>query len=63
MELLEKRCDLLGLSILNAAKEKDGKPLSEDLKDSIGQLVQYVFFFHYCKCGPNCSSTEAYGTL
>ncbi|KAJ2912066.1 hypothetical protein MD484_g8345, partial [Candolleomyces efflorescens] len=39
MELLEKRCDLLGLSILNAVKEKDGKPLSEDLKDSIGRLV------------------------
>ncbi|RXW11407.1 hypothetical protein EST38_g14447, partial [Candolleomyces aberdarensis] len=37
--ILKKRCDFLGLSIVNGVKGKDPKLLSEDLKDSIGRLV------------------------
>jgi hypothetical protein len=42
---LKKHCDLLGLTIQNAVKDKDPKLLSKDLTGSIGQLVVYVFFF------------------
>ncbi|KAJ2924251.1 hypothetical protein H1R20_g12830, partial [Candolleomyces eurysporus] len=36
VEMLKKRCELLGSSIVNAVKGKDTKLLSEDLRDSIG---------------------------
>ncbi|KAJ2920764.1 hypothetical protein H1R20_g16331, partial [Candolleomyces eurysporus] len=39
VEILEKRCDLLGSSIVNVVSGKDIKFLSEDLKNSIGRLV------------------------
>ncbi|KAJ2921245.1 hypothetical protein H1R20_g15849, partial [Candolleomyces eurysporus] len=39
VEILKKRCDLLGSSIVNAVKGKDARLLSEDLKESIGHLV------------------------
>ncbi|RXW13643.1 hypothetical protein EST38_g12212 [Candolleomyces aberdarensis] len=39
VEILKKRCDLLGSSVVNAVKGKDTKLLSEDLKHSIGRLV------------------------
>ncbi|KAJ2922378.1 hypothetical protein H1R20_g14711, partial [Candolleomyces eurysporus] len=41
--ILKKRCDLLGSSIVNAVKGKDPKLLSEDLKDSIGRLVEGIW--------------------
>ncbi|KAJ2923250.1 hypothetical protein H1R20_g13844, partial [Candolleomyces eurysporus] len=39
VEILEKRCDLLGSSIVNVVSGKDTNLLSEDLKNSIGRLV------------------------
>ncbi|RXW12131.1 hypothetical protein EST38_g13722, partial [Candolleomyces aberdarensis] len=39
VEILKKRCDLLGSSIVNVVKGKDTKLLSKDLRDSIGRLV------------------------
>ena len=64
MEILEKRCDLLGSSVLNAVKGKDIKLLSEDLKDSIGRLVVYVFSFGYLiQHLSNLLATGEYGTL
>ena len=55
MANLINRCNLLGASIENAAgSEEDPKPLSEDLKDSIGRLVVYVSFF---ECLVNHSNT------
>jgi hypothetical protein len=47
VEILEKHCDLLGSSILNAVEGKDMKLLPHSLKDSIGRLVMYVSFFQY----------------
>ncbi|KAJ2935293.1 hypothetical protein H1R20_g1802, partial [Candolleomyces eurysporus] len=47
VEILKKRCDLLGSSIVNVVEGKDTKLLSKDLKDSIGRLVEYVRFFEY----------------
>ena len=47
MEILKKRCELLGSSIVNVVKEKDTKLLSKDLRDSIGRLVAYVSFSEY----------------
>jgi hypothetical protein len=64
VEALEKRCDLLGSSIVNAIKGKDAKPLSEDLKGSIGRLVVYVFSFGYLfQHSSNILATVGYGTL
>ena len=64
MEILEKRCDLLGSSILNAVEGKDMKLLPVDLKDSIGRLVVYVSFFKYFFLHPsNFLVTGGYGTL
>ncbi|KAJ2920660.1 hypothetical protein H1R20_g16434, partial [Candolleomyces eurysporus] len=39
VEILKKRCELLGSSIVNVVKEKDTKLLSKDLRDSIGRLA------------------------
>ncbi|KAJ2932474.1 hypothetical protein H1R20_g4595, partial [Candolleomyces eurysporus] len=39
VEILKKRCDLLGSSIINVVKGKDTELLSKDLRDSIGRLV------------------------
>lgn len=47
VEILKTCCGLLGASVANAVKRKDTKLLLEDLKDSIGQLVEYVFFFRF----------------
>ena len=47
MEILKKRCDLLGSSIVNVVEGKNTKLLSKDLRDSIGRLVEYVSFFEY----------------
>jgi hypothetical protein len=64
VEALEKRCDLLGSSIVNAvSKGKDAKLLSEDLKGSIGRLVWYVFSFGYLfQNSSNILATGGYGT-
>ncbi|RXW18637.1 hypothetical protein EST38_g7217 [Candolleomyces aberdarensis] len=43
VEILKKRCDLLGSSIVNVVKGKDTKLLSKDLKDSIGRLVAGIW--------------------
>ncbi|RXW16716.1 hypothetical protein EST38_g9130 [Candolleomyces aberdarensis] len=40
VKILKERCDLLGISIVNAVKGKDEGLLSEDLKKSIGRLVE-----------------------
>ncbi|RXW12558.1 hypothetical protein EST38_g13297, partial [Candolleomyces aberdarensis] len=40
VEILKKNCNLLGSSLVNAVKGKDAKLLSEDLKNSIGRLVE-----------------------
>jgi hypothetical protein len=65
VEALERRCDLLGLSIVNAvSKGKDAKLLSEDLKDSIGHLVVYVFSLEYLfQNSSNILATGGCGTL
>ncbi len=47
VEILKAHCGLLGSSVVNAVKGKDTKLLSEGLKDSIGRLVEYVFFLRY----------------
>ncbi|RXW13519.1 hypothetical protein EST38_g12335 [Candolleomyces aberdarensis] len=43
VEILKKRCDLLGSSIVNVVKGKDTKLLSKDLRDSIGRLVAGIW--------------------
>ncbi|KAJ2920518.1 hypothetical protein H1R20_g16578, partial [Candolleomyces eurysporus] len=43
VEILKKRCDLLGSSIVNVVEGKDTKLLSKDLKDSIGRLVEGIW--------------------
>ncbi|KAJ2925944.1 hypothetical protein H1R20_g11151, partial [Candolleomyces eurysporus] len=43
VEILKKRCDLLGSSIINVVKGKDARLLSKDLKDSIGRLVAGIW--------------------
>ncbi|RXW15235.1 hypothetical protein EST38_g10622 [Candolleomyces aberdarensis] len=43
VEILKKRCDLLGSSIVNAVKGKDTKFLSDDLRNSIGRLVAGIW--------------------
>ncbi|RXW13191.1 hypothetical protein EST38_g12666 [Candolleomyces aberdarensis] len=39
VQILKKRCELLGSSIVNVVKGKDTKLLSKDLRDRIGRLV------------------------
>ncbi|RXW12600.1 hypothetical protein EST38_g13254 [Candolleomyces aberdarensis] len=41
--ILKKRCDLLGSSIVNVVKGKDTTLLSEDLRDSVGRLVEGIW--------------------
>jgi hypothetical protein len=54
----------LGSSVVNAVIGKDTKLLSEDLKDSIGRLVEYVFFLRYfIKHLSELLSTEEYRKL
>ncbi|KAJ2935227.1 hypothetical protein H1R20_g1867, partial [Candolleomyces eurysporus] len=43
VELLKRRCELLGSSIINVVKGKDTKLLSKDLTDSIGRLVAGIW--------------------
>ncbi|KAJ2921277.1 hypothetical protein H1R20_g15816, partial [Candolleomyces eurysporus] len=43
VEILKKRCDLLGSSIVNVIKGKDTTSLSKDLRDSIGRLVEGIW--------------------
>ncbi|KAJ2932174.1 hypothetical protein H1R20_g4927, partial [Candolleomyces eurysporus] len=43
VEILKKRCNLLGSSIVNVVERKDITLLSKDLKDSIGRLVAGIW--------------------
>ncbi|KAJ2932604.1 hypothetical protein H1R20_g4484, partial [Candolleomyces eurysporus] len=43
VEILKKRCNLLGSSIVNVIKGKDTTSLSKDLIDSIGRLVEGIW--------------------
>ncbi|RXW15833.1 hypothetical protein EST38_g10022 [Candolleomyces aberdarensis] len=43
VEILKKRCNLLGSSIVNVVEGKDTKFLSDDLRNSIGRLVAGIW--------------------
>ncbi|KAJ2930884.1 hypothetical protein H1R20_g6206, partial [Candolleomyces eurysporus] len=43
VEILKKRCNLLGSSIVNVVEGKDTTLLSKDLKDSVGRLVAGIW--------------------
>ncbi|KAJ2929767.1 hypothetical protein H1R20_g7344, partial [Candolleomyces eurysporus] len=43
VEILKKRCNLLGSSIVNVIKGKDTTSLSKDLMDSIGRLLEGIW--------------------
>jgi hypothetical protein len=50
--------------VLNAVEGKDMQLLPEGLKDSIGRLVMYVFFFQYlAQYSSNYLALGEYGML
>ena len=64
MKILNRRCDLLGSSVLNAVEGKDMQLLPEGLKDSIGRLVMYVLFIQYLVLhSSNLLASGEYGML